>query len=84
MAKCPECNAKLTIAQDIEQWDRIRCDRCGAELEVLDVRPLELEAVSEIRPSGSADDLDWEDEDEEETEEEIEFEDMTLDDEDWN
>ncbi len=45
MAKCPECNARLTITPSVEIWDHIFCDACNVELEVVDKDPLELEAV---------------------------------------
>ncbi|HOU15751.1 MAG TPA: hypothetical protein PKZ84_21825 [Anaerolineae bacterium] len=81
MARCPECNAKLVVAPDLERWDRIFCEACGIELEVVDVNPLELEAVYDFEDDDNAldeleedeEDLEWDDEaddDEEEEEEE--------------
>jgi lysine biosynthesis protein LysW len=58
MARCPECSAKLTIPNDIARWDRFFCEACKAELEVLSLRPLELEAVYGFEESGVLDDLD--------------------------
>ncbi|MGC9348732.1 MAG: hypothetical protein ACP5JG_11380 [Anaerolineae bacterium] len=80
MARCPECGAKLSLAEDLERWDRIYCEACHAELEVLSLKPLELEAVYDFEEDGLLDDLDdedfddlddldeleWDDEDEEE------------------
>lgn len=77
MARCPECNAKLVIPQDVERWDRIFCDVCGIELEVVGLNPLELEAVYDFDDDDSAldeleesdeEDLEWEDDDDEEEE----------------
>jgi len=45
MAQCPECNSRLVIAADLELWDRLYCDLCGAELEIVNEHPIELEAV---------------------------------------
>ena len=47
MARCPECNAKLVVAPDLERWDRIFCEACGIELEVISVDPLVLEVAPE-------------------------------------
>ncbi|HQE93690.1 MAG TPA: hypothetical protein PLH19_12885 [Anaerolineae bacterium] len=80
MARCPECNAKLVVAPDLERWDRIFCEACGVELEVVDVNPLELEAVYDFEDDDNTldeleedeEDLEWEDETEDEEEEEEE------------
>ena len=63
MARCPECNAKLVVAPDLERWDRIFCEACGIELEVVDVSPLELEAVYDFEDDDNALDELEEDED---------------------
>jgi len=71
----------LVVAPDLERWDRIFCEACGIELEVVDVNPLELEAVYDFEDDDNAldeleedeEDLEWDDEaddDEEEEEEE--------------
>jgi hypothetical protein len=59
------------------------CRTCGTPLGVLNARPLELEAISEIRRRDRFDDLDWE-EDDEIDEEEEDIEDLSLDNEDWD
>ena len=58
MARCPECSARLTIPNDVARWDRITCESCQAELEILSLKPLELEAVYGFEESGVLDDLD--------------------------
>ena len=58
MARCPECSAKLSLPEDLARWDRISCDSCNAELEVLSLKPLELEAVYDFEENGVLDDLD--------------------------
>ncbi len=69
MARCPECGEKLTLPQDLERWDHIHCESCNAELEVLSLRPLELEAVLDVEENGLLDELEEELEDLDEVEE---------------
>jgi lysine biosynthesis protein LysW len=83
MAKCPECGTKLNVATDVKRGDQIVCNSCGTPLGVLNVRPLELEAISEIERPDQFDDLDWDDDDETE-EEDPDIEDLALDDENWD
>ena len=76
MARCPECNAKLTMPAEYELWDHITCEACEADLEIVDLNPLMLEPVYDFEEDADdlddleedADDLDWEDEEEEEEE----------------
>ena len=79
MARCPECTEKLTLPANLERWSRIYCGSCKAELQVLSLRPLELEAVyafeegdeliedlEELEDSDDLEDLDdleWDDDD---------------------
>ena len=90
MARCPECSEKLTLPLDLARWDHINCQSCNAELEVLSLKPLELEAVFDFEEEGILDDLDedledaedledlddlnWDEDDEEEDDEEEEEE----------
>lgn len=74
MARCPECNAKLTVPEEVKRWDRIPCQACGVDLEVLSTSPLELEAVYEIDEDDDLlseleedDDGDWEDDDDDDS-----------------
>ncbi|MGD0922650.1 MAG: lysine biosynthesis protein LysW [Terriglobia bacterium] len=46
MAFCPECEAVIDVGDDIEEGKRVDCPECGAELEVVNTNPLELEIVS--------------------------------------
>ncbi len=92
MARCPECGEKLTLPDGLARWDRIYCESCHAELEVLTLKPLELEAVYDSEENGllddleesddsddleDLDDLEWDEDDAEEEDEEDEEE------EDW-
>lgn len=64
MARCPECNAKIVVAPDLERWDRIFCEMCNIELEVVDLSPLELEAVYDLEDDeNDLDELEEDDED---------------------
>lgn len=66
MARCPECNAKLVVAPDVERWDRISCTICNIELEVVALDPLELEAVYDFDDDDNTlDELEEDSEDEE-------------------
>ena len=47
MAHCPECEAKIDFEdEDIEEGQTLDCPECGAELEVVNTNPLELDVVS--------------------------------------
>ena len=48
MAKCPECEADLGLADDVEQGEIVVCPDCGAELEVVGVKPIALELAPEV------------------------------------
>lgn len=49
MAECIECGASLTLYDDLEKGEILDCDTCGAELEVLDVDPVELDTAPELQ-----------------------------------
>lgn len=78
MARCPECGEKLVLPATLDRWDRISCSSCRAELEVLNLKPLELEAVDDTEEEGLLDDLE---EDLDEAEELEEMDDLEWDDE---
>jgi lysine biosynthesis protein LysW len=45
---CPDCKEiELTIPTDVEVGDIIECDNCGAEVEVISVKPLKLRLILE-------------------------------------
>jgi len=48
MAKCPECEADLGLAEDVEQGEIVVCPDCGAELEVVGVNPIALALAPEV------------------------------------
>ena len=39
---CPECEATIDVAEDVEEGEILECPECGVELEVVGVDPLEL------------------------------------------
>ncbi|MBN1876762.1 MAG: hypothetical protein JXA33_21235 [Anaerolineae bacterium] len=76
MARCPECHAKLVMSPNFALWDHFFCTECEAELEVVDLDPLELEVVHDVSNEEEEEEdledleeeeeevLDWEDEEE--------------------
>ncbi len=47
MAYCPECEAALDVdVETVEEGQRMDCPECGAELEVVNTNPLELDVIS--------------------------------------
>ncbi len=71
MVTCPVCDAEIDIDQDeLDEGDTVSCDECGADLRVLGLDPLELEALEEEEED--EDELDFDDEDDEDEGEEEE------------
>jgi alpha-aminoadipate carrier protein LysW len=63
MVNCPVCDAEIDIEEDeLEEGDLLTCDECAADLRVVGVDPLELEAVEEEEEG----DLEYDEEEEEE------------------
>ncbi|MBZ5513847.1 MAG: lysine biosynthesis protein LysW [Acidobacteriia bacterium] len=47
MASCPECEATIDLEdEDVEEGQLLDCPECGAELEVVNTNPLELDVVA--------------------------------------
>jgi alpha-aminoadipate carrier protein LysW len=47
MAHCPECEAVIDVEDDdVEEGQKLDCPECGAELEVVNTNPLELDVIS--------------------------------------
>jgi lysine biosynthesis protein LysW len=60
MIACRECKAEIDVEEDeLDEGDIITCDECGAELRVVSLDPLELEAIDE--EEDDEDDLDEDD-----------------------
>jgi alpha-aminoadipate/glutamate carrier protein LysW len=47
MALCPECDASIDVADDVEEGEILECPECNARLEVVNTNPLELDVVPE-------------------------------------
>jgi len=45
---CPECDAPLTLNDDLIEGEIVPCPECGAELEVVSLEPLQLELAPEL------------------------------------
>ncbi len=58
-ARCPECLAPIWFRDDVELWDPATCPECHVALEVVNLRPLELDYMSS----------DWNDDDDDDDEE---------------
>jgi alpha-aminoadipate carrier protein LysW len=37
---CPECDARVAVADGVERGEVVQCGECGAELEVVGLDPL--------------------------------------------
>jgi alpha-aminoadipate carrier protein LysW len=75
---CPVCDAELDLDEyDVDKGDVVSCSECGANLEVVNDSPIELESIDEDDEADDDDD-DLEDdevEDDEDDEDEEEEED---------
>ena len=48
MAYCPECEAAIDVEdEDVEEGKTLDCPECGAELEIVNTNPLELDVISD-------------------------------------
>lgn len=45
MARCPECEVAIDIDNDVEEGQQLDCPECGADLEVVNTNPVELDLV---------------------------------------
>jgi len=46
MAFCPECRTAIDVEDDVEEGQTMDCPECGAELQVVNTNPVELELIS--------------------------------------
>ena len=72
MAKCPECGALIDLEEDeVEEGETFACPECAADLEVVNIHPLELDVIEdEEEEEGSDETKTGEDEDEADEDEE--------------
>jgi alpha-aminoadipate carrier protein LysW len=61
-ARCPECQSWVNLKDSVEEWDLVRCDRCGTELEVVQLNPPMLDYVGEEWVDDAWED-DWDESD---------------------
>ena len=47
MVFCPECEAEIDLADDLEEGQILDCPECEAKLEVVNANPLELDVISQ-------------------------------------
>ena len=71
MAQCPECEALMDLEPDeVDEGEIISCPECGADLEVVNTNPIELDLAEdedlEEDEEEKADELDEEEEEHEE------------------
>lgn len=67
MVTCPVCEGQIDIEEeDVDEGDSISCDECGADLKVVGVDPLELEAADELDEEEEEEYLDEDEDDEQE------------------
>ena len=45
--KCPDCQQSVPIFQKTEVGEIIECQNCGAEMEIVNTKPLEVELIEE-------------------------------------
>ena len=44
---CPECDNPLDLEDEMDEGETVRCEECGAELEVVSTDPIELAPIEE-------------------------------------
>lgn len=75
-AVCPECDEDILIPGKVRLGQRLVCERCGAQLEVVDLDPIELDWAYEPAEEFDEEDLlDFELDEDELEDEELELED---------
>jgi alpha-aminoadipate carrier protein LysW len=67
MVNCPLCDAEIDVEEDeLDEGDSLTCDECGANINVVGVDPLELEAEEEEDDDDEEDDDLYSNDDDEE------------------
>jgi|YNPNPStandDraft_1061719.scaffolds.fasta_scaffold02692_2 alpha-aminoadipate carrier protein LysW len=72
-AVCPECDEDILIPGKVRLGQRLSCERCGAQLEVVGLDPIELDWAYE--PAEEFDEEDLFDLEDDLEDEELELED---------
>ncbi len=56
MPACPECDAMIDIEEDlVEEGQSVECPECGAQLEVVNTSPVELDILGRGEDEGDGD-----------------------------
>jgi lysine biosynthesis protein LysW len=76
VALCPDCEEGINFGSRVRIGQRVSCPHCGADLEVVEVSPLELDWAYE--------DVDWEDQDDDVDDDWDNDDDDDDDDDDWD
>lgn len=72
--KCPMCGAAIQVPTNSEVGDLVYCDQCDAELEIVSLKPLELDWPLD----------DYEDYDEDDEDMEYDYDDGDYDEEEFD
>lgn len=59
MTRCPECESTIALNKGAKLGDNVECPECGTMLEVISLKPLELDYAL-----GDEDWEEWEEEEE--------------------
>lgn len=70
VALCPDCDEAINFGSRVRIGQRVTCPHCAADLEVVEISPIELDWAYE--------DEDWEDEEDDQED------DWDDDDDDWD
>ena len=83
MVNCPKCDAVIDVEEDeLDEGDALTCEECAANLTVLSLDPIELEADDEDDFGDDEDDDDDDDDDEDDYEDEYDEDDEEEDEDD--
>jgi lysine biosynthesis protein LysW len=80
IAFCPDCEEPIRLSLQPKVGQRITCRSCGAELEVIETSPLELDWAYD----GPVEDWDEEEDDDDEWDDDEEWDDDDDWDEEWD
>lgn len=58
-ARCPACNAWVTLRDTAEIWDLIKCPECHVMLEIVEIRPPTLDYADASNDDWEEDEEDW-------------------------
>ena len=59
MGICPECGSEIHVSSDVEVGDYVTCPECDAELNVIELDPLEFEVAEFEEGYEEDEDEEW-------------------------